>query len=156
MVGSPSQETRGSSNGNCYVTSVPGFSGFSAAQKAYTFMKAGVVKGLSIGFDTIQATYDGDIRHLTEQRLWEISCVTFPMNQLAQVSAVKSKKRCTRDHELLCALPMNFAPMMATFSFFIAFSSGQTVVRALSISAAAAIFFNSRMLCATAPSSSPW
>jgi uncharacterized protein len=60
------------------------------AQKAYTFMKAGVVKGLSIGYDTIQSTYDGDIRHLTELRLWEISCVTFPMNQSAQVSGVKA------------------------------------------------------------------
>lgn len=60
------------------------------AQKAHTFMKAGVVKGLSIGYDTIQSTYDGDIRHLTELRLWEISCVTFPMNQSAQVSDVKA------------------------------------------------------------------
>ena len=60
------------------------------AQKAYTFMKAGVVKGLSIGYDTIQATYDGDIRHLTELRLWEISCVTFPMNRSGQVSGVKA------------------------------------------------------------------
>src|ERR1039458_3280705 len=34
-----------------------------------------------------------------------------------------SKKRWTRDHALLCALPMNFAPMMATFIFFIVLSS---------------------------------
>jgi uncharacterized protein len=60
------------------------------AQKAYTFMKAGVVKGLSIGYDTIQSIYDGDIRHLTELRLCEISCVTFPMNESAQVSGVKA------------------------------------------------------------------
>jgi phage head maturation protease len=49
-----------------------------------------VVKGLSIGYDTIQATYEGDVRHLTELRLWEISCVTFPMNESAQVSGVKA------------------------------------------------------------------
>jgi hypothetical protein len=60
------------------------------AQKAYTFMKAGVVKGLSIGYDTIQATYEGDVRHLTELRLWEISCVTFPMNEQALVSGIKA------------------------------------------------------------------
>ncbi len=60
------------------------------AQKAYTLMKAGVVKGLSIGYDTIQATYDCDVGHPTELRLWEISCVTFPMNESAQVSAVKA------------------------------------------------------------------
>jgi uncharacterized protein len=33
---------------------------------------------------------DGVIRHLTELRLWEISCVTFPMNESAQVSGVKA------------------------------------------------------------------
>jgi HK97 family phage prohead protease len=60
------------------------------AQKAHTFMKAGVVKGLSIGYETLQSTYEGEVRHLTELKLWEISCVTFPMNQSAQVSAVKA------------------------------------------------------------------
>jgi uncharacterized protein len=60
------------------------------AQKAYTFMQAGVVKGLSIGFDTLQANFVGDVRHLTEIRLWEISCVTFPMNESAQVTGVKA------------------------------------------------------------------
>jgi HK97 family phage prohead protease len=60
------------------------------AAKAYTFMKAGVIKGLSIGYDTIQASYDGDVRNLTELRLWEVSCVTFPMNEMALVSSVKS------------------------------------------------------------------
>jgi uncharacterized protein len=60
------------------------------AQKAHTFMKAGVVKGLSIGYDTVQATYVGDVRHLTELKLWEISCVTFPMNESAMVTGVKA------------------------------------------------------------------
>jgi HK97 family phage prohead protease len=53
-------------------------------------MKAGVVKSLSIRLRHDQATYDGDIRHLTELKLWEISCVTFPMNESALVSAVKA------------------------------------------------------------------
>jgi HK97 family phage prohead protease len=61
------------------------------AQKAHTFLKAGVVKGLSIGYDAIQATYDGDIRHLKELRLWEVSVVTFPMNESATISSVKAK-----------------------------------------------------------------
>jgi uncharacterized protein len=60
------------------------------AQKAHAFMKAGIVKGLSIGYDVIQASYDGDVRHLSELRLWEISVVTFPMNESAQVTGVKS------------------------------------------------------------------
>jgi hypothetical protein len=62
------------------------------AQKAYTFMKAGVVKGLSIGYDTIQENYDdAGVRHLTELKLWEVSCVTFPMNESAQVFTVKGR-----------------------------------------------------------------
>ena len=48
------------------------------AQKAYTFMKAGVIKGMSIGFETLQSTMDGDVRQLKELKLWEISVVTFP------------------------------------------------------------------------------
>ena len=60
------------------------------AKKAYTFMKSRVVKGLSIGYDTVQASYDGDVRNLTELRLWEVSCVTFPMNEAAGVTAVKA------------------------------------------------------------------
>ncbi|MBB5331870.1 HK97 family phage prohead protease [Tunturiibacter gelidoferens] len=60
------------------------------AKKAHTFMKAGIVKGMSIGYDTIQSTFDGDIRHLSELKLWEISVVTFPMNESAVISGVKS------------------------------------------------------------------
>src|ERR1700761_3655102 len=60
------------------------------ALKAYTFMKAGVIKGMSIGFETLQSKMDGDVRVLTELRLWEISVVTFPMNESATISSVKS------------------------------------------------------------------
>jgi hypothetical protein len=60
------------------------------ARKAYTFMKAGVTRGLSIGYETVQSTMDGDVRNLTELKLYEISCVTFPMNESATISSVKS------------------------------------------------------------------
>lgn len=53
-------------------------------------MKNGVTRGLSVGFDTLQSSYDGDTRHLTELLLWEISVVTFPMNESAQISGVKA------------------------------------------------------------------
>ena len=59
------------------------------ALKAYTFMKAGVIKGMSIGFECLQSTMDGDVRQLKELKLWEISVVTFPMNESAQISSVK-------------------------------------------------------------------
>jgi uncharacterized protein len=70
------------------------------AKKAHTFMLAGVTKGMSIGYDTVQATYDGDIRHLTEVRLWEVSIVTFPMNEMALVSGVKSLSDADRAKHL--------------------------------------------------------
>lgn len=63
-----------------------------AAQKAYALIKASVIKGLSIGYDTMKWTYDeeAEVRHLTEVRLWEVSIVTFPMNESAQISSVKA------------------------------------------------------------------
>lgn len=60
------------------------------ARKAHLFLKAGVIKGLSIGYETLQSKMDGDVRVLTELRLWEVSCVTFPMNESAQIQSVKS------------------------------------------------------------------
>jgi phage head maturation protease len=33
---------------------------------------------------------DGDVRRLKELRLWEVSVVTFPMNEAAAVTAIKS------------------------------------------------------------------
>ena len=32
--------------------------------KAYTFMKAGVIKGMSIGFETMQFSMDGDFQRV--------------------------------------------------------------------------------------------
>ena len=60
------------------------------ARKAHLFLKAGVISGLSIGFETLQSQMSGDVRELTELRLWEMSIVTFPMNESAQIQSVKS------------------------------------------------------------------
>jgi hypothetical protein len=60
------------------------------AQKAYLLLKAQIIRGLSIGYDTIQASFVGDVRHLQELMLWECSIVTFAMNESAQVASVKS------------------------------------------------------------------
>jgi uncharacterized protein len=70
------------------------------AKKAYTFMRVGVTRGMSIGFDCIKANYVGDVRHLTELRLWEMSIVTFPMNEMALVSGVKSLSDADRAKHL--------------------------------------------------------
>lgn len=65
--------------------------------KAYETMKAGIVKGLSIGYEAMQWEYQQPsspdawpIRILKEVKLWEVSVVTFPMNEAATVTSVKS------------------------------------------------------------------
>jgi HK97 family phage prohead protease len=60
------------------------------ALKAYTFIKAGVIKGMSIGYECLQSTMDGAVRQLKELRLWEFSIVTFPMQESAQIANVKA------------------------------------------------------------------
>jgi HK97 family phage prohead protease len=58
-------------------------------REAYEFAKAGVVRGLSIGYDAMQVGWKGGARVLEEIKLFEISLVTIPMNPQAQVLAVK-------------------------------------------------------------------
>lgn len=64
------------------------------AMKAYKKMKSKLIKGLSIGFNTIKHTWEDVegrmVRHITELKLWEVSVVTFPMLPAAQVTRVKS------------------------------------------------------------------
>jgi HK97 family phage prohead protease len=60
------------------------------AMKAYRFIKAGVVTGLSIGFETLNDTVKAGVRYLTEIKLYEGSIVTFPANESALITAVKS------------------------------------------------------------------
>ncbi len=62
------------------------------AREAYALMRARVVKGLSIGYYVRADSYDekSSIRTLTELDLREISVVTFPANEQAQVENVKA------------------------------------------------------------------
>jgi HK97 family phage prohead protease len=62
------------------------------AHKAYLLLKAGVVKGLSIGFRSIRDAVDEGVRRLKEIRLYEGSIVTFPMNESALITSVKSRE----------------------------------------------------------------
>jgi HK97 family phage prohead protease len=66
-----------------------------AAQRAYTHLKAGSIKGLSIGYSLPygegKITYGDDgTRTLKEIHLHELSLVAIPANPKAQVTAVKS------------------------------------------------------------------
>jgi HK97 family phage prohead protease len=63
------------------------------AKEAYALLKAGVVKGLSIGYTPGRWKRDPDtgVRQLQSVDLWEISLVTTPANAAAQVTVVKSE-----------------------------------------------------------------
>lgn len=66
------------------------------ASEAMALLKAGAVKGLSIGYSPIRYTVEPDtgIRLLAEVDLWEVSLVTFPANEAAQVTVVKYDEEC--------------------------------------------------------------
>lgn len=63
-------------------------------RNVYQLIKAGVIDQFSIGYDIPSggANYDKStgVRNLTEVRLWEVSPVTFAMNQEALLVGVKS------------------------------------------------------------------
>ena len=61
------------------------------AKKAYLYIKNRIVRGLSIGFESVKDTVEKGIRHLREIKLWEGSIVTFPMNLSAVITSVKSR-----------------------------------------------------------------
>ena len=57
-----------------------------------TLLKDGVLGELSIGYDAVVFDYDSEtgIRHLKEIKLWEVSIVTWAMNDQAKIEDVKS------------------------------------------------------------------
>jgi HK97 family phage prohead protease len=61
------------------------------AREAHALLTAGAVSGLSIGYSPIRYRIDEvtGVRKLAEVELWEISLVTFPANEAAQVTVVK-------------------------------------------------------------------
>jgi uncharacterized protein len=80
----------------------------SKAQEAYALMKRGVLKGLSIGFDVVRDTVANGIRHLHELKLYEVSVVTFPMNEMASISSVKSDDSLANFHATLAECSKKF------------------------------------------------
>jgi HK97 family phage prohead protease len=61
------------------------------AKEAYALIKAGVIKGLSIGFEAVRKQMEEGVRRLKEVKLWEGSIVTFPALPIAQIATVKSE-----------------------------------------------------------------
>ena len=62
------------------------------SRKAYLLLKNKIVKGLSIGFQSVADEVIDGVRHLKEIKLFEGSIVTFPMNEMALVTAVKGRE----------------------------------------------------------------
>jgi len=65
------------------------------AKEAFALLSEGAVTGLSIGYGTQRYEIDTEtyVRKLLELDLWEVSLVTFPMNEEAQAQAVKNAIR---------------------------------------------------------------
>lgn len=63
------------------------------AAAARALVQAGAVKGLSIGYRTIEDAIDRTtgVRTIKKAELWEISLVTFPMQPEAQITGIKSE-----------------------------------------------------------------
>lgn len=67
------------------------------AVKAFGKVEKGLIRGLSIGFQTVKATFeeikDGAakrwVRHIQELKLFEVSIVTFPALSEAQITSTK-------------------------------------------------------------------
>ena len=64
-------------------------------------VKMGAIDGLSIGYRTQEYEMDAEagVRKLTKLDLWETSVVTFPMNEMAGIYAMKAQDMTERDLE---------------------------------------------------------
>ena len=67
--------------------------GIQLAKDAYELLKDSVIRGMSIGYQTVRDQVSGGVRQLLELKLFEVSLVTFPCNEMATITAVKSMQR---------------------------------------------------------------
>ncbi len=73
-----------------------------SARNAYALMKAKILNGMSIGYDVLAGgakIMESGVRQLSALKLWEISPVTFGMNPLAGIDAVKAAGNITTIRE---------------------------------------------------------
>lgn len=64
--------------------------GVQRAEEVLMLAKAGVIKRMSIGYDTIKSDFVQGIRHLKEVKLYDVSPVVFAANREAEIVSVKS------------------------------------------------------------------
>src|SRR5262249_6008409 len=58
---------------------------------AYTRLRDGIIKSMSIGYQAIQQDLKDGIRYVTEIKLYEVSLVEMPANPEAVITAVKQR-----------------------------------------------------------------
>lgn len=92
------------------------------AKETLRLMREGALDAMSIGYRTVKSMFDEGtgIRKLVDVDLWEISIVTFPMNEMATVDAVKADDLSIRDCERILregGAPAEFAKLVAIHGF---------------------------------------
>jgi uncharacterized protein len=72
-----------------------------AGREAYSNLKAGIVKSLSIGFELLKHVLEGSTRVIQKGAIREVSLVLFPANEQARILAVKEEQTACPAKELL-------------------------------------------------------
>ena len=75
-----------------------------AGAEAYELVKVGAIDGLSIGYRTVKSMDRNGKRVIMQAELWEVSLVTFPMNEMARIDAVKAAEMSREEIERLLTL----------------------------------------------------
>jgi len=76
------------------------FANIQCAQDARELVKMGAIQEMSIGYSVVEAEYRQDgVRLLKEIDLYEVSLVTFPANEKAKITRVKSLPQTEREFE---------------------------------------------------------
>lgn len=98
-----------------------GDSAIQLAKETLTLMREGALDAMSIGYRTVKAQWDEDagVRKLLDLDLWEVSIVTFPMNEMATVDAVKGDLSITDVERILRegGAPGTFAKLVAIHGY---------------------------------------
>ena len=87
--------------------------GVAAGATAYELVKEKAIDGLSIGYRTVRSMDRAGKRAILEAELWEVSLVTFPMNEMARIDAVKAAEMSERDIERVLTRDAKFTRSMA-------------------------------------------
>lgn len=76
--------------------------GVQRAKEAHSLLKAGAIKGMSIGYSPVHYKIDdrSGVRMLSEVELWEVSLVTFPANAAANVTVIKQAEPILTNYEI--------------------------------------------------------